>query len=96
MTLAVYRTKATFPRSEVYGLTGQIRRSCASIPANVAEGYGRDGDAELARFLRMAVGSASALEYHRLFERLAGEVKEIKRMLTAFVKRLREAPRTKG
>jgi four helix bundle protein len=56
----------------------------------------------------MAVGSASALEYHRLLardlrlldppqhERLAGEVQEIKRMLTAFVKRLREAPRTKG
>jgi four helix bundle protein len=100
LTLAVYKTMATFPREELYGLTSQIRRSCASIPANIAEGYGRSGDAELARFLRIAMGSASELEYHLLLahdlgllntldhERLTEEVTEVKRMLTSFTKKL--------
>ena len=51
MTLAVYEVTSRFPSSELYGLTGQICRSCASIPANIAKGCGRDGSAELARFL---------------------------------------------
>ena len=74
-----------------------MRRSCASIPANIAEGCGRDGDADLARFLRIALGSASELEYHLIlahdldllnssdYERLMKEVTEAKRMLTSFV-----------
>lgn len=101
LTLAIYKATATFPRSELYGLTSQIRRSCASIPANIAEGCGRDGDAELARFLRIAAGSASELEYHLLlardllllqnlpYESLSKEVTEIKRMLTSFIKKLK-------
>ena len=66
LTLAVYKVTATFPRNELYGLTGQIRRPCVSIPADIAEGCGRNGDAELARFLQIAMGSASELEYHIL------------------------------
>jgi four helix bundle protein len=97
---AVYKATAKFPHDELYGLTSQIRRSCASIPANIAEGCGRNGDAELARFLRIAMGSASELEYHLLLahdpnllnaldhERLTKEVTEIKRMLTSFVQKL--------
>jgi four helix bundle protein len=54
LTLAVYGAKASFPREELYGLTSQIRRSCASIPANIAEGCGRTGKAELARFLQVS------------------------------------------
>ena len=50
LTLAVYRATSTFPATELYGLTSQARRSCASIPANIAEGCGRNGDAELCRF----------------------------------------------
>ena len=69
MTLAVYEATAGFPRGELYGLTGQIRRSCSSIPANIAEGCGRGGDAELARFLKISAGSASELEYHLLLAR---------------------------
>lgn len=100
LTLAVYQTTAKFPRDELYGLTGQVRRACASIPANIAEGCGRDGAAELARFLRIAAGSASELEYHLLLAkdlemldsdehgRLAREVTEIKRMLTTFIQKL--------
>ena len=66
LTLAVYKATANFPKDELYGLTSQIRRACASIPANIAEGCGRTGKAELARFLQVAMGSASELEYHLL------------------------------
>ena len=59
LTLAVYRATASFPREELYGLTAQLRRSSSSIAANLAEGCGRNGDAELARFCSMAMGSAS-------------------------------------
>jgi four helix bundle protein len=101
LTLAVYRATTAFPRDEVYGLTSQIRRSCASIPANIAEGCGREGDGELARFLQIAMGSASELEYHLLlareldflnssdYEHLASEVTEVKRMLTSFIQKLK-------
>ena len=66
LTLAIYKATANFPKDELYGLTSQIRRACASIPANIAEGCGRTGKAELARFLQVAMGSASELEYHLL------------------------------
>lgn len=100
LTLAVYKATAVFPRDETYGLTSQIRRACASIPANIAEGCGRSGEAELVRFFRIAMGSASELEYHLLlardlhilnvsdYERLTGEVIEVKRMPTSFVQKL--------
>jgi len=100
LTVEVYRITQPFPRDELYGLTGQIRRSSASIPANIAEGCGRSGDAELARFLHIAMGSASELEYHIVlahdlgflttpdYEHLAGDVIEVKRMLASFIKKL--------
>jgi four helix bundle protein len=69
LTLAVYRATTTFPREEQYGLTSQIRRACASVSANISEGCGRGSDAELARFLQIAMGSASELEYHLLLAR---------------------------
>jgi four helix bundle protein len=47
----VYRETSTFPKTEAYGLTGQLRRAAASIPANIAEGCGRNGDKEFSRFL---------------------------------------------
>ena len=66
LTLALYRLTAPFPREEIYGLTSQIRRAASSIPANLAEGCGTDGDGELARYCRIARASASELEYHLL------------------------------
>ena len=51
LTLAVYRVTTPFPREELYGLTSQLRRASASIAANLAEGCGRSGDAEFARYL---------------------------------------------
>jgi four helix bundle protein len=101
MTLAVYKATATFPHDELYGLTNQMRRSSVSVPANIAEGCGRGSDADLARFLQMAAGSASEPEYHillanelglmedREYERLTGEVTEVKRMLTSFIQKLK-------
>src|SRR5213594_281895 len=96
LALAIYHITALFPREETYGLTSQIRRAASSIPSNIAEGCGRDGDAELARFCTIARGSASELEYQLLlardlkfippndYEQLAQQAIEIKRMLTVF------------
>jgi len=100
LTLAVYHITARFPREELYGLTSQIRRSCSSIPANLAEGCGRNGDAEFARFCSIAAGSASELEYHLLLARdldlidprdhkdLAEQTMEVKRTLSALLQKL--------
>ena len=100
LTLAVYRLTTTFPRDERYGLTTQLRRSSSSIAANLAEGCGRNGDAELARFCAVAMGSASELEYHLLLARdlqllnavdytmLADQTTEVKRMLTGLQQKL--------
>jgi four helix bundle protein len=100
LTLAVYRATAPFPREELYGLTSQLRRASASIAANLAEGCGRSGDAEFARFCSIAMGSASEVEYHLLlardlklfkpgdYEDLAPRATEVKRMLTALLQKL--------
>ena len=104
LTLKVYDLTATLPKDEQFGLTSQIRRSCSSIPANIAEGCGRNGNAELLRFVSIASGSASELEYHLLlahdlghialheYQSVAEEVTEIKRMLAGFQRRLRPQP----
>ena len=101
LTLAVYRISANLPREELYGLTSQLRRASSSISANLAEGCGRNGDAELARFCSMAMGSASELEYHLLlaidlklihpkeYADLAQRTSEVKRMLGGFLGKLR-------
>jgi four helix bundle protein len=100
LTLAVYQVTASFPRDEIYGLTSQMRRAASSIPSNLAEGCGRNSDAELARFSSIAAGSASELEYHLLLARdlnliplndhqlLTEQVVEIKRMLSGLVQKL--------
>jgi four helix bundle protein len=68
----VYSATASFPKTEAYGLTSQIRRAASSIPANIAEGCGRRGDAEFSRFVRISLGSATELEYHLLLSRDVG------------------------
>lgn len=63
---SIYRGTRAFPREELYGLTSQIRRAASSIGANIAEVCGRRSDPELARFLKIAMGSATELECHLL------------------------------
>src|SRR5579863_693662 len=97
LTLDLYRTSRSFPKEEIYGITSQIRRAAMSIGANLAEGCGRRSAHELARFVRIALGSASELDYHLLVCRDLGFLKtedfgcfskdltEIRKMLTSFL-----------
>ena len=62
-TLEVYNITKSFPKDELYGITSQMRRASASIPTNISEGCGRYSDAEFNRFLTIAMGSASEVEY---------------------------------
>ena len=103
LTLGIYKAMAGFPRQEQYGLTSQMRRASTSIPANIAEGSGRDTNPEMGRFLQMALGSATEVEdlvllardleylpksaYHQLLT----EVIDVKRMLSGFIKKLKAA-----
>jgi four helix bundle protein len=101
LALAVYKATKEFPKEELYGLTSQIRRASMSIPTNIAEGCGRNTDADFARFLQMAMGSASETEYQLIlahdldflpqasYEKLHNEVEEVKRMLASLLKTLR-------
>jgi four helix bundle protein len=100
LTLNVYQKTRGFPKEEMYGLTSQMRRSAASVGANIAEGCGRRSDGEMRRFLQIARGSASELEYHLLlakdlrflqvddFADLEARVLEIQRMLASFAARV--------
>ena len=89
-----------FPPNERFGLIAQLRRSSASIPANIAEGCGRASDRDFSRFLSIAAGSASETEYHfflayelnylekKDYMILDQQINEIKRMLNAFIQKL--------
>jgi four helix bundle protein len=63
LTLGIYGITKSFPPDERFGLTSQLRRASASIPTNIAEGCGRNGERELLNFMGIAAGSASEVEY---------------------------------
>jgi len=100
--LEIYRATQHFPRQEVFGLTSQLRRSAASIPANLAEGAGRT-QSEFCRHIQIAFGSANEAECHLLlardlqyldlmdYESAVERLKEIKRMLSGLSKKIRLA-----
>jgi four helix bundle protein len=108
LTVKLYRLTESFPRSEMFGLTSQIRRAAGSIGANLAEGCGRWGEGELARFIQIAMGSASELQNHIRFardleflnsddyENVLKDVVGVRQMLTAFLQVVRGARPTKS
>jgi four helix bundle protein len=102
LTLELYRVSQRFPREEIYGITGQMRRAAVSIGANLAEGCGRRTSSELARFVRIPMGSASELDCHPLlsrdlgfmaadeFTRTSSALIEVRKMLTSFLNSVEE------
>src|ERR1035441_8982627 len=94
LLLDVYRATDALPRSEVFGITVQLRRAAISIPTRISEGCGRDGDAELAASLHKARAAASELEYLLLLSRdlgylpeqahnrLSGDIVEVRKMMS--------------
>lgn len=108
LTLAIYRETSGFPDTERFGLASQMRRSAASIPTNIAEGCGRGSDADFARFLHMAMGSASELEYQILLASdlghlrpetagsLIDQVQTIKKMSSSLARKARAPKSTNG
>jgi four helix bundle protein len=100
LALEVYRATRGFPKDELYGMTSQLRRAAASVPTNIAEGCGRRSDGDFARFLSIAMGSASELDYLIVLSRdlslmnvrtadaLAGSTTELKRMLASLIRKI--------
>ena len=95
-----YRHTRDFPRDELFGLTAQIRRAAVSIPANIAEGYGREITGSCVQFLRIAQGSCKELETHIVLaarvlgdaasdkERVLGQAETVGKMLRALIRSL--------
>ena len=108
LTLELCRVSQRFPREEMYGITSQLRRAAVSIGANLAEGCGRRTSSELARFVRIAMGSASELDYHLLlcrdlgfmsrddFNSSAAKLTEVRKMLTSFLQSVEEQVETQS
>lgn len=100
-TLQVYEITKIFPKEELYSLTNQLRRAASSIPANIAEGRGKNSQAEFAHFLNISLGSANESEYflilskdlHYLkendFTTLLSIINEIKAMLISLIAKVR-------
>lgn len=74
VTLFMYKISQNFPKEEMLGITSQMRRAAYSIPSNIAEGCGRESDAEFKRFLVIAQGSSSELEYFAMLVKDLGYI----------------------
>ena len=104
LTLGIYKATKPFPKQEMFGLTSQIQRAAVSIPANIAEGCGKATDADFARYVQIAMGSSSELEYllllaHDLnylpdnaYSSLNTSLVQVRKMLNALLKTLRNKP----
>jgi four helix bundle protein len=100
-TLNVYEITKAFPKEEVYGLSSQMRRASSSIPANIAEGCGKNTNLDFANFLNIALGSANESEYFLLlakdlnymneneYKLQLGIINEVKAMLIGLISKVR-------
>jgi len=100
LTVVIYKQTVSFPREELFGLTSQIRRASSSIGANIAEGCGRNTDADFSRFLHIAFGSANELDCHLMlardleliektkYEILNERLFEVKKMLGSLIRKI--------
>ena len=95
LVLAVYRYSESFPEREKYGLAHQLRRAAVSIPANIAEGFGKRSPADKARFLNMAEGSVEECRYYLILsqdlgygqtELLTSTLEETSKLLNAYTR----------
>ncbi len=101
-TLTIYEYTKLFPKDEMYSLTNQIRRASSSVPANIAEGCGKNSKLELAHYLNIALGSANESEYFLILSKdlrylkeenyivLYNLINEIKSMLIALINKVRK------
>jgi four helix bundle protein len=76
LTLEVYRITKNYPKDETFGITSQLRRAVASIPANISEGCGRNSSADFANFLNYSLGSANETSYFLLLSKDLGYISE--------------------
>ena len=99
--LAVYRYTATFPRSETYGLTMQLRRAAVSIAANIAEGFKKKGRADKARFMNISQGSVEECRYYLILSNdleygdsrtLMTQLEEVSKLLEAYASAIVSPP----
>ena len=101
LTLEIYKTTETFPKSELFGLSSQIRRSASSIPANITEGFYRNSTKELLQFLYNARGSLGETLYHlllakdlglipnKLYDNLSDGYNEVGKQLNGWIRSLK-------
>jgi len=101
LSLLIYKVTESFPKHELYGLVSQIRRAVVSIATNIAEGSGRNSNLDFSRFLQIAYGSASEVEYLIILSselnyisidranKMNEDIQEIKKMLNSLLKKLR-------
>lgn len=100
LVLKTYNITSTFPKTEIYNLTSQINRAVLSIPTNIAEGCGRNGQKEFIRFLNISSGSANELDYlflvskdlelisEEVYVNLVNDLTEIRKMLYVLIQKI--------
>ncbi len=101
---AIYEVTALFPKTEIYGITNQLRRAAVSIPSNIAEGSGRRSSKELIQFLHVTLGSISEVDTQLLiaknlkyihedaYLKLTNDLTELSKMTTALIRILSSHP----
>ncbi len=97
--LSTYQTSTSFPKSEIYGLTSQLRRAAISIPANIAEGFKKKSKVDKLRYMNIAQGSMEECRYYLILakdlnyintKQLQLQLDEVGKILTGYSKAIRE------